>query len=90
MIPGLFAFESGQPSTGDTLSWFSENMLPASYFIEAEQQNISSLEYITGLAQAMKPGECGLVSLDWFNGNRSILMDYSLRGLIAELSLNTT
>ena len=90
MIPGMFALESGQPSTGDTLSWFSENMLPASYFIEAEQQHISSLEYITGLAQAMKPGECGLVSLDWFNGNRSILMDYSLRGLIAGLSLNTT
>lgn len=89
MLPGLFAYESGQPAVGDTFSWFADNLLPGAYKEAAARKGMSVLGYMDALCGALRPGEAGLVSLDWLNGNRSVLMDYGLRGLIAGLTLAT-
>ena len=89
MIPGLYAYESGQPAVGDAFSWFAEHMLPEAYKTEAARQGLSVLAYMDNLCRELAAGESGLVSLDWFNGNRSVLMDYGLRGVIAGLTLQT-
>lgn len=87
MIPGLVAYESGQPAVGDTFAWFADNMLPQQYQKAAADEGISVLAYMDRLCGQLKVGESGLVALDWFNGNRSVLMNYGLRGVIAGLSL---
>lgn len=87
MIPGLVAYESGQPAVGDTFAWFADNMLPQQYQEAAADEGMSVLAYMDRLCGQLKAGESGLVALDWFNGNRSVLMNYGLRGVIAGLSL---
>lgn len=87
MIPGLVAYESGQPAVGDTFAWFADNMLPQQYQKAAADEGMSVLAYMDRLCGQLKAGESGLVALDWFNGNRSVLMNYGLRGVIAGLSL---
>jgi len=89
MIPGLTAYESGQPAVGDAFAWYIDNMMPAKYEREAKLEGLSPIEYMNRLAQRLRPGESGLVSLDWMNGNRSVLMNYNLRSFIAGLSLET-
>jgi len=89
MIPGLFAYESGQPAVGDSFSWFVEQLLPGGYREEAARKGMDALAYMDTLCGALRPGEAGLISLDWLNGNRSVLMDYNLRGVIAGLGLAT-
>ncbi len=89
MIPGLYGYESGQSATGDIFDWFARNCVPAGYFQEAKARGETILQYLGELAEPMLPGETGLVALDWLNGNRSILSDYNLSGLIAGLTLNT-
>ena len=89
MLPEQAAYESGQPAVGDAFSWFADNLLPARYEREAAARKMSVLAYMDSLAAKIRPGESGLVALDWLNGNRSVLMDYGLRGAIAGLSLGT-
>jgi len=89
MIPGLTAYESGQPAVGDAFAWYIENMMPAKYARKAEEEGLSPIVYMNRLAERLNPGESGLVSLDWMNGNRSVLMEYNLRSFIAGLSLET-
>ena len=89
MIPGLVAYESGQPAVGDTFAWFADNMLPQQYQKAAADEGMSVLAYMDRLCGQLKAGESGLVALDWFNGNRSVLMNYRLRGVIAGLSLTS-
>lgn len=87
MLPGLTAYESGQPAVGDTFAWFAETMLPERCRAQAARQGMSDLAYMDHLCGQLKAGQSGLVALDWFNGNRSVLMNYGLRGVIAGLSL---
>ncbi len=89
MIPGLTAYESGQPAVGDSFSWFADNLLPEDYRRQAEAQGLSPLAYLDRRCGALRPGESGLIALDWLNGNRSVLMNYHLRGAILGLSLDT-
>lgn len=89
MIPGLFGYESGQPATGDIFAWFAENMVPYEYQKEAKKQKKSMLSYLGELAQNLRPGSGGLIALDWFNGNRSILSNYNLSGAIIGLTLDS-
>lgn len=89
MIPGLYGYESGQPATGDLFQWFADNFVPAKYVVQASMEEKSLLEYLGDLAQKLNPGESGLVALDWFNGNRSILSDYHLSGAVVGLTLQT-
>lgn len=89
IIPGMYTFESGQICVGDSLNWFAENCVPEAYKTAAKDKGVSCHEYLTILAESSAPGESGLLALDWWNGNRSVLCDYDLSGMIIGLTLST-
>jgi L-ribulokinase len=89
IIPGFFGYEAGQACVGDHFAWFMENCVPASYVAEAEARHISLHDLFEIKAAALKPGESGLVALDWWNGNRSVLVDVDLTGVILGMTLAT-
>jgi L-ribulokinase len=89
IIPGLFGYEAGQPCVGDQFAWFVENCVPASYQQEAANLGIDMHALLEQKAARLKPGESGLVALDWWNGNRSVLVDGGLSGMILGMTLLT-
>ena len=88
-LPGSFCYEAGQSCVGDHFSWFVNRCLPSDYKEEAEQRGISPHVLLTEKASRLKPGESGLLALDWWNGVRSVLMDFDLSGLILGMTLRT-
>jgi L-ribulokinase len=89
IVPGAWGYEAGQAGVGDAFAWFMEHALPDYLSRAARDQNISPFELLERQAAELRPGECGLIALDWWNGNRSILMDADLTGTIAGLNLFT-
>ena len=89
VLPGFLGYEAGQSCVGDHFAWFMENCLPYSYKEEANISGINIYKLLGDKAAALKIGESGLVALDWWNGNRSILVDVDLTGLIVGLTLLT-
>jgi L-ribulokinase len=89
ILPGFYAYEAGQCSVGDSFDWFLENCLPKRCFDQAQAQGLSVHAYLRERAQRKRPGESGLIALDWFNGNRSVLVDAELSGLLLGLTLQT-
>lgn len=89
VLPGFFGYEAGQPATGDILAWFTRNGVPAPYQAEAEARGVSVHQVLVEKAAALRPGETGLLALDWWNGNRSVLMDADLSGVLIGLTLDT-
>jgi L-ribulokinase len=89
ILPGLFGYEAGQSCVGDHFAWFVENCVPAAYEREAEKRGIDIHQLLEEKAAALKPGESGLLALDWWNGNRSVLVDVDLTGLLLGATLAT-
>jgi L-ribulokinase len=89
VVPGYFGYEAGQSCVGDHFAWFIENCLPARYERAAKEAGVSNHKYLREKAKALKPGESGLVALDWWNGNRSVLVDVDLTGMIVGMTLLT-
>lgn len=89
IIPGFFGYEAGQSCVGDHFAWFIETCVPAAYAQEAAARGISIHEVLEEKAAAQKVGEHGLVALDWWNGNRSVLVDVDLTGLLIGQTLAT-
>ncbi|MGW3361912.1 ribulokinase [Streptosporangium canum] len=89
IVPGLWGYEAGQSGVGDIFAWFVETSVPASYAREAGSRGITVHEYLTELAAAQKVGAHGLVALDWHNGNRSVLVDHDLSGMVVGQTLAT-
>ena len=89
ILPGYWGYEAGQSCLGDHFAWAAKRITPERYQQEARSRGISAQQYLTELAQKRKPGESGLVALDWWNGNRSILMDAELTGMILGMTLST-
>lgn len=87
-LPGLVTFEGNQPM-GENLAWFVENACPAHYAEEARQRNISLYDLLNEKAAALEPGSSGLIALDWLNGNRCVLGDSQLSGMILGITLKT-
>ena len=87
---GFYAYESGQTAGGDIYAWFVDNCVPGRYEERARREGRSVHALLSELAQALEVGESGLVALDWWNGNRSVLMDPQLSGLLAGVTLNTS
>jgi L-ribulokinase len=80
ILPGLYGYEAGQVAVGDMLAWFVDMLgLGVDGYGELEQA-----------AAKIGPGETGLVALDWWNGNRTILADADLTGVIFGLTLQST
>ena len=89
IIPGLFGYEAGQSCVGDHFAWFTENCVPAAYEREAQAHGVSVHQLLEEKAARLKPGESGLLALDWWNGNRSVLVDVDLTGLLIGATLLT-
>ncbi len=89
VIPGFFGYEAGQSCVGDHFAWFEKNCVPKEYYLEAIAQGQKIQDYLTKKATLLKPGESGLLALDWWNGNRSVLVDVDLTGLLLGQTLTT-
>ena len=89
IIPGLAGFEAGQSCVGDHFAWFVENLLPADYQREADAAGLNGHQLLESKAAQLKPGESGLLALDWWNGNRSVLVDVDLTGMLLGATLAT-
>ncbi len=89
IVEGYFGYEAGQSCVGDHFQWFVENCTPREYFAEAEEKDIDIHELLTEKAAKLKPGESGLLALDWWNGNRSVLVDVDLSGMMLGMTLAT-
>jgi L-ribulokinase len=90
VIPGFFGYEAGQAAVGDSLAWFVDNALPTEYRQAAEARGVSVHELLAADAATLAPGESGLLALDWWNGNRSVLVDVDLTGVVVGATLATT
>ena len=89
IVPGLWGYEAGQSGVGDVFGWFVESSVPASYASAADAAGVSLHEHLTQLAAQQAVGEHGLVALDWHSGNRSVLVDHELSGVVVGLTLST-
>jgi L-ribulokinase len=89
IIAGLYGYEAGQSAVGDIFGWFIDQAVPAPLRQEAEERGISVHALLTEQAAAQPVGAHGLVALDWEGGNRSVLVDHRLSGVIAGLTLAT-
>jgi L-ribulokinase len=85
IMPGMYGIEAGQSAVGDIFSWFVKQLAPASY-----GNDDAAHARLSDDAEKLKPGESGLVALDWNNGNRTILVDPLLTGLLVGQTLHTT
>ena len=89
VVPGLWGYEAGQSAVGDIFAWFFENGVHESVHREARRKKIPFTELLEKQAALLRPGESGLLALDWWNGNRSVLVDAGLTGLLLGLRLAT-
>jgi L-ribulokinase len=89
VIPGLYGYEAGQSGVGDIFAWFVSQGVPPAYHDGARERGVGLHEYLTELAARQRIGQHGLVALDWHSGNRSVLVDHELSGLIVGLTLAT-
>jgi L-ribulokinase len=89
IIPGLFGYEAGQSAVGDIFAWFVDNAVPPRYHELAASEGIDVHAVLEREAGRLRPGESGLLALDWWNGNRSILVDVDLTGVLVGANLST-
>ncbi|MDG0790855.1 ribulokinase [Cohnella ginsengisoli] len=89
IIEGYMGYEAGQSAVGDIFEWFVEEAVPAYVKEAAEKEGVGVHQWLTERAAQYKPGETGLVALDWWNGNRSVLVDTNLTGVVVGYTLLT-
>jgi L-ribulokinase len=89
ILPGYYGYEAGQSAVGDIFGWFVKHAVPSAYMEESESKGLDIHEFLTEKAAELKPAESGLLAIDWWNGNRSVLVDADLTGLLIGCTLNT-
>jgi L-ribulokinase len=89
IIPGFFGYEAGQSAVGDIFAWFTKQAVPPDVHERARRDGTSVHAVLEREAAGLGPGESGLLALDWWNGNRSILVDVELSGLLVGATLAT-
>ena len=90
ILPGYYGFEAGQTAVGDIYAWFVDECVPAYIAERAAAQGLDVHGYLSVEAAKLAVGESGVLALDWWNGNRSILVDADLTGLMVGMTLTTT
>ena len=83
VLPGHYGLEAGQSAVGDIFNWFVRTIQPGG-------PEAATHANLTALAAKLRPGESGLLTLDWHNGNRTVLVDQRLTGLTVGTTLRTT
>jgi len=89
IVPGFWGYEAGQYAGGDIFAWFFDHGVPETIRREARKLKIPFTAALERRAAALRPGESGLLALDWWNGNRSILVDADLTGILLGATLAT-
>jgi len=89
IVPGFWGYEAGQYAGGDMFAWFFDHAVPASFKSQARKLNHPFTTLLEKRAASLRPGESGLLALDWWNGNRSVLVDADLTGLLLGTTLAT-
>jgi len=89
IIPGFFGYEAGQSGVGDIFAWFVDNAVPPEYHASAKKAKLDLHQLLEKEAAKLSPGESGLLALDWWNGNRSVLVDVDLTGMLLGATLAT-
>jgi L-ribulokinase len=89
VVPGLYGYEAGQSGVGDVFAWFAERAVPPEYHELARTRGVDVHAVLEEEAAKLRPGESGLIALDWWNGNRSVLVDADLSGLVVGMTLAT-
>ena len=82
ILPGMWGLEAGQSAVGDIFNWYVNYLQPGG-------KTAGSHEALTKAAAKLRPGQSGLLALDWNNGNRTILVDPRLTGLLLGQTLHT-
>lgn len=90
IVSGLYGYEAGQSGVGDIFAWYVNNQVPQKYFDEAKSAGKSVHQHLTDLAAKQPIGGHGLVALDWHSGNRSVLVDHELSGVLIGATLTTS
>ncbi len=88
-LPGQYGYASGQAAFGDLLGWFVHQCVPEDIVRAAQTAGVSVHEELSRRAALLRPGESGLIALDWWNGNRSCLADMTLSGMLLGMTLQT-
>ncbi|HET7172682.1 MAG TPA: ribulokinase [Nocardioidaceae bacterium] len=89
IVAGLWGYEAGQSGVGDIFAWYADSSVPPGYRAEAERRGLDIHQYLSELAGRQRVSEHGLVALDWHNGNRSVLVDHELSGVLVGATLAT-
>ncbi|MEU6158587.1 ribulokinase [Streptomyces sp. NPDC047130] len=89
IVEGAYGYEAGQSAVGDIFAWVLRQGVPREYYAEAAERGEDLHELLTRRAAAQPVGAHGLVALDWLNGNRSVLVDHHLSGVVVGLTLAT-
>lgn len=88
-VPGYYAYESGQSAVGDIFAWFVDHYSHTDLIKEATLKGQDIHQLLSAKAATLAVGESGLLALDWFGGNRSILVDANVSGLLIGMNLHT-
>ena len=89
IVAGLYGYEAGQSGVGDIFGWYVKNGVPPEYVEKAKEAGQSVHDYLSDLAVTQAVGEHGLIALDWHSGNRSVLVDHELSGVLIGQTLTT-
>lgn len=89
IIPGFFGYEAGQSAVGDIFAWYVDQAVPEYVIRAAKDEGMNVHSWLEKRASDYKPGETGLLALDWWNGNRSVLVDTNLSGMLLGMTLQT-